>query len=64
MGDGQDLALQGLKQGWKVATPDLGQCKDITEAIVKYGKLYVIKNIMENIYSGTTAETMLGLYCK
>lgn len=63
-GDGQDLALQALRQGWKVSTPDLGQCKDVTEAVVKYGKLYVIKNIMENIYSGTAAETMLGLYCK
>ena len=61
MGDGRDLAMQGLRQGWKIATPDLGQCKDITEAVVKYGKLYVIKNIMENIYSGTTAETMLGV---
>lgn len=62
-GDGADLAMSALRLNWKVATPDIGQCKDITEAIVKYGKLYVIKNIMDNIYSGTAAETMIGLYC-
>ena len=64
LGDGQDLALQAVRLGWRVSTPDLGQCKDITEAVVKYGKLYVIKSVMENIHSGTAAETMIGLYCK
>lgn len=64
MGDGQDLAMQAIRLGWKISTPDLGQCKDVTEAVVRYGKLYVVKNIMENIYGGVTAETMLGLYCK
>ena len=63
-GDGQDLALQGVRHGWKVSIPEFGQCKDVTEAIVKYGKLYVYKNIMDNIYSGTAAETMIGLHCK
>lgn len=63
-GDGADLALQGVRLGWKVSIPDFGQCKDVTEAVVKYGKLYVIKNIMDNIYSGTAAETMIGLHCK
>lgn len=64
LGDGADLAKQALQLGWKISTPDFGQCKDVTEAVVKYGKLYVFKNIMDNIYSGTAAETMLGLYCK
>lgn len=63
-GSGQDLALQGVRHGWKVSIPEFGQCKDVTEAIVKYGKLYVYKNIMDNIYSGTAAETMIGLHCK
>lgn len=63
-GNGQDLALQGVRHGWKVSIPEFGQCKDVTEAIVKYGKLYVYKNIMDNIYSGTAAETMIGLHCK
>lgn len=63
-GNGEDLALQGVRHGWKVSIPEFGQCKDVTEAIVKYGKLYVYKNIMDNIYSGTAAETMIGLHCK
>lgn len=64
LGNGADLALAGVRQGWKVSIPDFGQCKDVTEAVVKYGKLFVIKTLMDNIYSGTAAETMIGLHCK
>lgn len=64
LGNGAELAEAALKQGWKVSVPDFGQCKDVTEAVVKYGKLFVIKSIMDNIYSGTAAETMIGLHCK
>lgn len=63
-GDGQDLAKVGIRNGWKVSVPDFGQCKDVTEAVVKYGKLFVIKTIMDSVYSGTAAETMVELYCK
>lgn len=62
-GDGGDLAMSALRQGWKVSTPDFGNCKDVTEAIVKYGKLYVVKTITDNVFSGNAAETMVKLYC-
>lgn len=63
-GNGEDLALAGLKQGWKVSTPDFGNCKDITEAVVKYGKLYVMKSITDNVHSGFSAELNVRMYCK
>lgn len=63
-GDGETLALAGLKLGWKISTPDFGGCKDVTEAIVKYGKLYTMKSLMDNIHSGFKAEINLGVYCK
>ena len=63
-GSGQDLALAALKQGWKVSTPDLGGCKDVTDAVIKYGKLYVMKTILDNIHSGFAAEMHIRVYCK
>lgn len=62
-GDGYRLAEQALRLGWKIATPEIGSCKDINEAIQRFGKLYVIKSIMNNIYSDFAAETHLRFYC-
>lgn len=62
-GDGGDLAMAAIKQGWKVSTPEFGNCKDVTDAVLKYGKLYVVKTITDNVYSGIAAETMVKLYC-
>lgn len=63
-GDGYKLALQALKQGWSIATPEIPGCKDINEAIIRYGKLYVVRSIMSNIYSGFDAELNLQFYCE
>jgi len=63
-GDGKRIGLQALKLGWSVSTPNFGKQKDITDAYIKYGKLYVINEIMSNIYSGSSAKMMLDLYCK
>ncbi len=63
-GNGEELAIAGLRQGWKVSTPDFGECKDVDEAIKKYGKLYVMKTITDNIHSGFAAELNVRMYCK
>jgi hypothetical protein len=63
-GDGHKLALQGLEQGWSVSFPDIANCKDVNDAIVKYGKLYVQKSIVENTKTGFLARTMIELLCK
>lgn len=63
-GDGHLLAEQALKQGWSISTPDIGNCKDVNEAIVKYGKLYVLKSIAENTATGIQAVASLTVYCE
>jgi hypothetical protein len=63
-GDGIDLAKAGLNQGWSVATPDINDCKDINEAIIKYGKLYVLNSLREHTYSDFEATVRLGIYCE
>lgn len=63
-GDGDRIALQALKLGWSVTFPNFGKCKDVNAAIVKYGKLFVINEIMSNILDGKSAELKLKIYCK
>lgn len=64
-GRGYDLALQGLREGWKISTPDFGDdIKDINDAVVRYGVNYVLITINKNIKSGFEAETSLRVYCK
>lgn len=64
LGNGALGAKQALKFGWSISTPDIGDCKDVNDAVVKYGKLYVMKTITENTASGFQGEANIGLYCK
>lgn len=63
-GDGQIGALEAIKQGWSISTPliDDTDVKDVNEAIVKYGKMYVTKSIMDNISEGDAAKMRLGIW--
>jgi DNA primase len=63
-GNGDEGALQALSFGWEVSFPDIGGCKDMNEAVKKYGKLYVMKTLIDNTLSNVAAETRIGIYCE
>lgn len=63
-GDGHIMGKQALDMGWSIATPDIGSCKDVNEAVVKLGLLYVLDSIREHIYTGFEGFTRLGVYCE
>lgn len=64
-GDGQILAMQAIALGWSVSTPDIGSCKDVNDAILKYGELYTKKTIVEKTTSTKfESEANIGIYCK
>ena len=63
-GDGDRLANQALDLGWSVSFPDISSCKDVNEAIVKYGKLFVLKSIVDNIFQGLAGRLRVGLFCE
>lgn len=64
-GDGKRAAEQALEFGWYISTPDIGsECKDMSDAVSKYGKLYVLKSILENKAKGFKAELQLSNYCR
>jgi hypothetical protein len=62
-GDGHIQAKQALELGWSVSIPDIPGCKDINEAVRRYGKMYVMKSIADRTASGFIAEVNLELYC-
>lgn len=63
-GDGARSATKALELGWAISTPDIGNCKDINEGIVKYGLLYIHNTLKEQTQRGFQAEAALNLYCK
>lgn len=66
-GNGKEVAKHALSLGWSIATPDIGSdasCKDMTDVVNKYGKLYTMKSLAERTTSGFAAQTQLELYCK
>ena len=63
-GDGHLLANQAIDLGWSVAFPDTGDCKDMSAAVKRFGKLYVMKSIVDNTMSGLMAQTAIGVHCK
>lgn len=64
-GSGRRAAEQALSFGWSISTPDLGwNAKDMDDAVLKYGKMFVIKEIMDKKTSDKdAAKTFLGNYC-
>ena len=44
---GYRMVEQALEYGWSVAFPDWGDgVKDVNDAVIKYGKLYVLYSIL------------------
>lgn len=68
LGDGWVAAERALELGWEISTPEIGDCKDMSDAVIKYGKMYVIKSINDKAISKSSigmdmAKTILGFYC-
>lgn len=65
-GNGFIGAEQAIDLGWSISAPDPGISgyKDISEAVNKYGKMYVIKTIADYTRSGESARILSRLYCK
>lgn len=62
-GDGHLLAEQALDKGWAVSTPDIGQCKDVNESIVKYGYTYTMLSIKRNTFTDFEGQVRVKSYC-
>lgn len=64
-GDGIGGAKQALEAGWSISTPEIGSCKDLNEAVCKYGKLYVLQTLIDQTSTSTfDANIKLNVFCK
>lgn len=67
-GDGQLGAARALELGWSIATPGLNtwsdEIKDMNDAVLKYGKMFLMKALADSTADGFTAKINLGFYCK
>lgn len=57
--DGMNLADQAVELKWGIALPDILPETDICGAIQHFGKLYVLRSIVENTYLGYQAKARL-----
>ena len=57
--DGMRLAEQAIELGWGISLPDTYPYVDVCKAINQFGKLYVIKSIVDNTYHGFAAKLRL-----
>lgn len=49
---GNKLVTQAMKYNWDVSFPTwYDTCKDINEAVLNYGKVFTLKNILDNVQS-------------
>lgn len=60
-GNGKKLAQSALKCNWAISLPEIGDCKDIDEAIRKYGRVFVLQSIVEKTMVGFEAEVAIGV---
>lgn len=54
-----------LEAGWGISLPKIDSAKDVDEAVKKYGKLVVLKSMVDNtIYDKEIAYIQLEAYCQ
>lgn len=51
-----------IKEGWYVSVPEIGgSCKDVDDAVRKFGKLYTLQTVAGNVYEAETGKILMGL---
>lgn len=57
--------MMAVKRGWDVSFPDWEDCKDVGDALTKYGRLFTIRSILDSaISNGTKSQVLARKYCK
>jgi len=62
---GMSTIKRALQQGWEVSFPEWMDCKDASDAMQKYGRLYTVRSIIENaVKNPTKIQVMAKSYCQ
>lgn len=57
---GRDLALKAADYGWSVSFPEWEDCKDVSDAVMKYGRLFTIHSILQAAEHSPTKIRLLS----
>lgn len=61
--NGYKLGIDALKHGWDITFVS-GDTRDVNHAVTKWGKLWTIRNLIENAKSGFEAQVYLETICR
>jgi len=62
---GRELAERAANFGWSVSFPEWEGCKDVTDAVLKYGRLFTIHSILQAAeHSPTKIRLLARRYCQ
>jgi hypothetical protein len=61
--NGYKLGVDAVKHGWEITFVS-GDTRDVNHAVTKYGKLWTIRNLIENAVGGFAAQVVLETICK
>lgn len=62
---GMSMVNAAIEHGWAVSFPEWEDCKDASDALTKYGRLYTIRSILDSsIDNPTKIKVIAKKYCK
>lgn len=62
---GRMLAERAADYGWSVSFPEWEGCKDVTDAVLKYGRLFAVNSILQAAeHSPTKIRLLARRYCQ
>lgn len=62
---GRDLVERAAELGWSVSFPEWENCKDASDAVLKYGRLFAIHSILQAAEHSPTKIRLMGKrYCQ
>lgn len=62
---GRDLVERAASYGWSVSFPEWEGCKDVGDAVLKYGRLFTINSILQAAeHSPTKIRLLARRYCQ
>ena len=62
---GMKMVDAAVKHGWSVAFPEWDGCNDAGDALMKYGRLFTVRSILDSAISNPTKIQVIGRkYCR
>lgn len=61
----RQLVERAVEYGWSVSFPDWEDCKDVADAVLRYGRLFTVHSILQSAEHSPTKIRLLGRrYCQ